>query len=95
MAQPQHDDTEVRLRHRRAERLFLLTGLAQGVLWGPWALAAVAWWVVDLGLSPLRLVILGTVLELAVLVSESPTGAVADVFSRKWSQVISWVIRSG
>lgn len=64
----------------------------QGVSIGMFALGAIAWWVVDLGLSPFRLVLLGIALEGVVLVSESPTGVVADVFSRKWSIVLAWVI---
>ena len=67
-------------------------GFMQGFSLGIFALGAVAWWVVDLGLSPFRLVLLGVVMELVVLVSESPTGAMADVFSRKWSIVLAWVL---
>jgi DHA3 family tetracycline resistance protein-like MFS transporter len=40
------------------------------------------------GLSPLQLVLVGTTLELAVLVFEVPTGVVADVFSRRLSVII-------
>ncbi len=76
----------------KPERLYLAMGAAQGFLWAPWGLAAMGWWVVDLAFSPIQLVALGTVLELAVLLSESPTGAVADVFSRKWSIVVSWIL---
>lgn len=50
------------------------------------------WWVVDLDLSPFQLVFLGTVMEALVLLAESPTGVVADVFSRKWSIVLSWTL---
>ena len=49
------------------------------------------WWVVDADLSPLQLVLLGTALEVSVLVGEIPTGVVADTLSRKWSLVISHV----
>ena len=73
-------------------RLYLFNGFAQGLVLGAFSLAAVVWWVVDLELSPLRLVLLGTALEGAVLLSESPTGVVADLFSRKWSIVLSWVV---
>lgn len=61
-----------------------------------WAfyLAAIVWWTVDLDYGPLQLVLLGTVLELTLLVSEVPTGVVADRFSRKWSVVIAFVIMS-
>ncbi len=50
------------------------------------------WWVVDADLSPIQLVLLGTALEVSVLVGEIPTGVVADTLSRKWSIVISQVI---
>jgi len=73
-------------------RIFLLTGLAQGFLWAGWAVAAVPWWTVVLDLSPIRLILLGTALELTVLLGEIPTGVVADVFSRKWSVVASWAV---
>jgi DHA3 family tetracycline resistance protein-like MFS transporter len=40
------------------------------------------------GLNPLQLVLVGTVLELTVLVCEVPTGLVADVYSRRLSVII-------
>lgn len=76
----------------RPDRIYLLAGWFQGALFAAWGLAALTWWVVDLELSPLRLVLLGTALEVAVLLAESPTGAVADTYSRKWSQIISWIV---
>ncbi len=50
------------------------------------------WWIVELGLGPLQLVLMGLVLELSVLVAETPTGVVADVVSRKRSIVIAQVV---
>jgi len=44
------------------------------------------------GLSPLQLVLVGTTLELTVLLCEVPTGIVADVFSRRLSIVIGFFI---
>jgi MFS transporter, DHA3 family, tetracycline resistance protein len=44
--------------------------------------------VVDLGLDPLQLVLLGTALEASYLLLEVPTGVVADTFGRKRSIVI-------
>ncbi len=40
------------------------------------------------GLSPLQLVLVGTTLELTVLLCEVPTGIVADVYSRRLSIII-------
>lgn len=59
--------------------------------WG-FYLPALVWWTVDLELGPLKLVLLGTVMEVTLLVSEVPTGVVADRFSRKWSVVIAYLI---
>lgn len=48
--------------------------------------------VTDVGLSPLQLVLLGTVYEAAIFVSEIPTGVVADVYSRRLSVIISYIL---
>ena len=53
-------------------------GTVEGLEWGFW-LAATVWWIVILELSPLQLVAMGAVLELSVLISETPTGVVADL----------------
>jgi DHA3 family tetracycline resistance protein-like MFS transporter len=44
------------------------------------------------GLSPLQLVLVGTTLELSVLVCEVPTGVVADVYSRRLSILIGFCL---
>jgi DHA3 family tetracycline resistance protein-like MFS transporter len=44
------------------------------------------------GFSPLQLVLVGTTLELTVLLCEVPTGIVADVYSRRLSVIIGFVI---
>src|SRR5512136_1319953 len=44
------------------------------------------------GLSPLQLVLVGTTLELTVLLCEVPTGIVADVYSRRLSILIGYCI---
>lgn len=43
---------------------------------------------VDLELTAAQLILMGTAMEIAMLIGEVPTGVVADVFSRKWSVVI-------
>jgi DHA3 family tetracycline resistance protein-like MFS transporter len=49
-------------------------------------------YVQELGFNPLQLVLIGTALEIAALVFEVPTGAVADSYSRKISVVIGLAI---
>ena len=66
-------------------------GLTEGIEWGYW-LAVTVFWVVELELSALQLVLMGTVLELSVLLAETPTGVVADLVSRKRSLMIAQVV---
>lgn len=44
------------------------------------------------GLDPLQLVLVGTVLETAVFIFEVPTGIVADIYSRRLSVVIGYLL---
>ena len=76
---------------RRPDRLFLLTGGAQGLAWSA-GLPAVVWWVVELRLSPLQLALLGTALVLTILLAEAPTGVLADLYGRKLSVVASFAV---
>lgn len=66
-------------------------GLTEGIEWGFW-LAITVFWIVELGLGPLQLVLLGVALETTVLLSETPTGVVADLHSRKRSILIAQVL---
>jgi MFS family permease len=61
---------------------------------GYWLLLSV-YLVVVADLSPFQLVFLGTAMELSVMVSEIPTGVMADTISRKWSVVVSFVLTGG
>ena len=56
-----------------------------------WVLAPI-YFVTSVGMSPLQLVLVGTFMELTVFVFEVPTGIVADVYSRRLSTVIGFVV---
>src|SRR3954470_9624262 len=56
-----------------------------------WVLAPV-YFVTVVGMSPLQLVLVGTFMELTVFLFEVPTGIVADVYSRRLSVVIGFVV---
>src|SRR5688572_24498077 len=45
-------------------------------------------WQAQAGLTPLQLVLVGTVLELTAFLMEIPTGVVADVYSRRLSVIV-------
>ncbi len=66
-------------------------GTSEGLEWGLW-LALTVFWIVELDLSPTRLILLGVVLEGTVLLSETPTGVVADVLSRRRSLIVAQAI---
>lgn len=71
-----------------AEHLFLTNGvLRKAIMAGGWLPLSVRL-AVDLELSAAQLLLMGTAMEVAMLVGEVPTGVVADVFSRKWSVII-------
>src|SRR5512147_3020966 len=44
------------------------------------------------GLTPVQLILVGTTLEIAAFVFEVPTGIVADVYSRKLSIIIGYLL---
>jgi DHA3 family tetracycline resistance protein-like MFS transporter len=56
-----------------------------------WVLAPV-YFVKTVGMSPLQLVLVGTFMELSVFVFELPTGIVADVYSRRLSTIVGYLI---
>ena len=48
--------------------------------------------IVEAQLDPLQLLLVGAVLELSAFIAEAPTGAIADVYSRKISVVIGFAL---
>jgi MFS transporter, DHA3 family, tetracycline resistance protein len=50
------------------------------------------YYVTEVGMSPLELVLCGTAMELAIFLFEVPTGVVADTVSRRLSVIVSYVI---
>ena len=56
-----------------------------------WTTAAV-YFIRDVGMTPLQLVLTGTALEVAYFLFEIPTGVVADLYSRRLSLIVAAVI---
>lgn len=56
-----------------------------------WVVAPV-YFVTTVGMSPLQLVLVGTFMELTVFLFEVPTGIVADVYSRRLSTVVGFLV---
>ncbi len=77
---------------RRVGRLFVGLGGAFGFTMSCFGAAATVAWVTEAGLSPTQLIAMGAVMELTVLLTEVPTGVVADRHSRKWATVIGYLL---
>ncbi|MEV0802747.1 MFS transporter [Kribbella sp. NPDC050281] len=72
--------------------VFLRWTWLRAVLHNGWWLVTSVYLVVDAGLSPAQLVLIGAAQSGFALVCEVPAGVVADTISRKWSLVISQVL---
>ena len=57
-----------------------------------WATVASVYRIEEVGLDPLRLVLLGTALEVAVLVFEVPIGVLADTYGRRRSVIMGFLL---
>lgn len=75
-----------------AYTIYLLQETAASFLFSMVFTASAIYQVSVVGLTPLQLVLVGTALELAIFLFEVPTGVVADVFSRKLSIIIGWLL---
>jgi MFS family permease len=64
----------------------------RAVLHNGWWLVTSVYLVVDAGLSPSQLVLIGVAQGATTLVFEVPAGVVADTVSRKWSLVVSQLL---
>ena len=75
-----------------AYTVYLILSAGMAFFFTTWGFITGIYRVEDVGLSPFQLVMLGTALELAVLVFEVPTGIVADLRSRRLSVLIGYTI---
>ncbi len=77
---------------RATLRMFLHSGLVWQLCWSSYWTLFFLRVVVDVGLDPLQLLLLGTTKEITILLVEIPTGVVADIRSRRLSVILSFVI---
>ncbi|HET6792585.1 MAG TPA: MFS transporter [Actinomycetota bacterium] len=75
----------------RAGRVWLAMWMVDGFLFHLDSTVYSIFLIIQVGLDPLQLVLMGTILEVSYLLFEVPTGIVADTVSRKWSIVIGYV----
>lgn len=77
---------------QRALRAYYLFRIIAPFVFSMWLTMAMLYFVTQITSDPFQLAMLGVVLEMATFFFEIPTGIVADVYSRKWSIVIGYVI---
>lgn len=77
---------------QRAYRVYLLLRGTMALAFALVFTGNMVYFVTDLGLTPLQLVLVGTTLEAAVFLLEVPTGVVADVYSRRLSIIIGQLL---
>lgn len=72
--------------------VFLFQEFTASLLFAVIFTANILYQVQTVGLNPFQLVLVGTLLELTAFFAEAPTGIIADVYSRRLSIIISYVI---
>lgn len=77
---------------QRVLRAYYLFRLIAPFVFSMWLTVAMLYFATEISSDPLQLAMLGVVLETATVLFEIPTGVIADVYSRKWSIIIGYVI---
>lgn len=75
-----------------AYRLYLIMGTAASLFSSMIFTGLTVYYVQTVGMNPLQLVLVGTVLEGTVLLCEVPTGVLADTYSRRLSVIIGFTL---
>lgn len=73
-------------------QIYLLTRFVEALLFTSIVTVNLLYQVTIVGLNPLQLVLVGTLLESVTFLAEIPTGLLADVYSRKLSTVIGVIL---
>ena len=78
-------------RTLRATTAYLVYSAGEGVFFRLMTTIYSVFAILELGLDPLQLVLMGTILEGTYLLFEVPTGVVADTFGRRTSIVVGLI----
>ncbi len=80
--------TFARFPRPAAVPVYLIVSGVGAATFSMYAFIASVYRIVEVGLDPLQLILVGTVLEFAAFIFEVPTGVVADVYGRRLSLVL-------
>lgn len=76
------------MRRINAQTLYLILSGAMQLANATMFTTYAVYYVNEIGMNPLQLVLVGTVLEMTILLLEVPTGVVADTYSRRLSVIL-------
>jgi len=79
-------------QNKKSAQIYLLIAIASSAFFSMIFVASSLYQITVAGLSPLQLVLIGTALEVAAFIFEIPTGVIADVYSRKLSVIIGYIL---
>ena len=79
-------------RNFNPTKIYLFIEIAASIFFPMIFVAFSLYQVTDASLTPLQLVLIGTALEVSGFVFEVPTGIIADVYSRKLSIIIGYIL---
>ena len=79
-------------RNFNPTKIYLFIEIAASIFFPMIFVAFSLYQVTDARLTPLQLVLIGTALEVSGFVFEVPTGIIADVYSRKLSIIIGYIL---
>jgi MFS transporter, DHA3 family, tetracycline resistance protein len=88
---PNRDNIFAMLRHRSFTVYLWIAGLRSFLFWTAFVTGSI-YYIRMVGLDPLQLVLVGTVLEFTCFCCEIPTGVIADIYSRKLSVIIGFSV---
>ncbi|MDE2992687.1 MAG: MFS transporter, partial [Chloroflexota bacterium] len=80
------------MKNRRSYLVYLFLGLAYTVCTSMIYPILPVYYVQEVGMNPLQLVLVGTTLEATILLFEVPTGVVADTYGRRLSVIVGEVL---
>lgn len=70
--------------------VFIVMSAVSGMAYMTFATVSAVYRIREAGLDPLELILVGTALELSVLIAEAPTGAFADVYGRRLAIILGF-----
>lgn len=75
-----------------AAKVYLIRSALVSLTYGIFGTTYALYYIQGLGLTPLQLLLVGTILEVTIMLFEVPTGVVADTYGRRRSVLIGWFI---